>query len=98
VANIKEHSENLKEYFPENLTSEFWIRGAFSIEDILPESVTTNEKGEQTGLSFARNLQQMFKKMDFTEFWLQRRNEHQLMTDRALSFLLIFSTTNLCEY
>jgi hypothetical protein len=36
AANIKEHCENLiadfKEYFPENLTSEFWIRDPFSID------------------------------------------------------------------
>jgi hypothetical protein len=40
AANIKEHCENLitdfKEYFPENLTPEFWIRDPFFI-DILPE-------------------------------------------------------------
>jgi hypothetical protein len=55
AANIKEHRENLiadfKAYFPENLTSEFWIRDSFSIEDILPESLTTNEKDELIELS-----------------------------------------------
>jgi hypothetical protein len=72
AANIKEHSENLipdsKEYCPENLTSEFCIRNPFSIEDILPESLTTNEKDELIELSCVGCLQQMFKKMDLTVF------------------------------
>jgi hypothetical protein len=48
AANIKEHCDNLiadfNEYFLENLTSEFWIWDPVSIGDILPESLTTNEK------------------------------------------------------
>jgi hypothetical protein len=48
VANIKEHCANFaagsKEYFTENLASEFWIRVPFSIEDILPESLTKKRK------------------------------------------------------
>jgi hypothetical protein len=101
TANIKEHCENLiadfKEYFPENLTSEFWIRDPFSIEDILPESLTANEKDELIDLSCDGSLQQMFKKMDLTEFWLVRQKEYPLISDKAVKFLLVFSTTHLCE-
>jgi hypothetical protein len=101
AANTKEYFENLiadfKEYFPENLTSEFWIRDPFSIEDILPESLTTNEKDELMELSCDGSLQQMFKKMDFTEFWLARQKEYPLISDEAVKFLLVFSTTYLCE-
>jgi hypothetical protein len=39
----------------------------------------------------------MFKKMDFTEFWLARRKEYPLISDKAVKFLLVFSTTYLCE-
>jgi hypothetical protein len=99
AANIKEHYENLiadfKQYFPENLTSEFWMRDPFSIEDILPESLTTNEKDELIELSCVGSLQQMFKKMDLTEFWLARRKEYLLISDKAVKFLLVF--TYLCE-
>jgi hypothetical protein len=102
VANIKEHCENsiadFKEYFPENLTSEFWIRDPFSIEDILPELLTTNEKDELIELSCDGSLQQMFKKMDLTEFWLVRRKEFPIfISNKAVKFLLVFSTTYLCE-
>jgi hypothetical protein len=76
VADIKKLCENLitdfKEYFIENLTSEFWIRVAFSIEDILPEPITTNKKDEVIELSCDGSLQRKFKKMDLTEFWLAR--------------------------
>jgi hypothetical protein len=65
VANIKDHCENLitdfTEYFPENLTPEFWIRKPCSFEDILPELVTTNKKDELTELSCDGSLQQTFK-------------------------------------
>jgi hypothetical protein len=61
AVNIKEHCENLianfKEYFPENLASEFWIRDLFSIEDILPESLTKNEKDELIELSCDGSIQ-----------------------------------------
>jgi hypothetical protein len=101
VANIKEHCENLiadfREYFPQNLTSEFWIRDPFSIEDILPELLTTKEKDELIELSCDGSLQQMFKKMDLTEFWLVTRKEYSLISNKAVTFLLVFSTTYLCE-
>jgi hypothetical protein len=101
AANIKEHCENLiadfKKYFPENLISEFWIRDPFSIEDILPESLTINEKNELIEHFCDGSLQQVFKKMDLTEFWLARRKEYPLISDKAVKFLLVFSTTYLCE-
>jgi hypothetical protein len=101
TANIKEHCENLiadfKQYFPENLISEFWIRDPFSIEDILPESLTAKEKDELIELSCDGSLQQMFKKMDLTEFWLARRKQYPLISDKAVKFLLVFSTTYLFE-
>jgi hypothetical protein len=100
VANIKEHCANViadfKEYFSENLTSEFWIRDLFSTEDIPPESLTTNKKDELIELSCDGSLQQMFKKMDLTEFWLARQKEHSLISDKAVTFL-VFSTTYLCK-
>jgi hypothetical protein len=57
VANIKEHCENFQEYFPENLTTEFWIWDPFSIEDIPPELLTTNKKDELIELSCDVSLQ-----------------------------------------
>jgi hypothetical protein len=35
--------------------------------------------------------------MDLTEFWLARRKEYPLISDKAVQFLLVFSTTYLCE-
>jgi hypothetical protein len=99
--NINEHCENLtadfKEYFTENLTSEFWIRDPFPLEDFLPESLTTNEIDEMIQLSCDGSLQQIFKKMDLTEFWFARQNKYLLISDKAVKFLLVFSTTYLCE-
>jgi hypothetical protein len=88
AANIKEHYENLiadfKEFFTENLTSESWIRNPFSIDELIEPSCDGS-------------LQKMFKKMDFTEFWLARRKENPLISDKAVTFLLVFITTYICE-
>jgi hypothetical protein len=74
AASINEHCENLiadvKKYFPENQTSEFWIRNPLPIEDNLPELLTTNEKDKLIEISCGGSLQQMFKEMDLKEFWL----------------------------
>jgi hypothetical protein len=55
AANIKEHCEKLtadfKDCFPENLKSKFWIRDAFSIVDILTESVITDKRDQLKELS-----------------------------------------------
>jgi hypothetical protein len=39
----------------------------------------------------------MFKKMDLTEFWLERWKEFPLISDKAVKFLLVFSTAYFCE-
>jgi hypothetical protein len=44
----------------------------FSIEDTLPESLTTKEKIELIQLSCDGSLQKMFRKMDLTEICLAR--------------------------
>jgi hypothetical protein len=99
AADIKEHCENVivdfKQYFPENLTSEFSISGPFSIEDIPPESLTANERDELIELCCDGSLQQMSKKTDLIEFWLARRKEYPLISDKVVKFLLVFSTSYL---
>lgn len=49
------------------MPSEFWISNPFSIEDILPELLTTKEKDEMVELSCGGSLQQMPSKIDMTE-------------------------------
>jgi hypothetical protein len=61
------------------------IKDPFAIEDILPEPSTTNEKYELIELSCDGNLQQVFKEMDLTEFWLARRMEYRLISDKAVN-------------
>jgi hypothetical protein len=55
AANIKEHCENLiadfKEYFSENLTSEFWIRDPFSIKRH-PTRIVNNKRERRTDTAF----------------------------------------------
>jgi hypothetical protein len=101
AANVKELCENLiadfTENFTENQTSEFWIRDNFSIEDVLPESLRTNGKDAGLELPCDGSLQQMFKKMDLTEFWLARRKEYPIISDQAIKCLSVFSTAYICE-
>jgi hypothetical protein len=59
--------------------------------------LTLNERNELTELSSDGSIQQMFKKMDLTEFWLARQKEYLLISDKAVKFLLVFSTTYLSK-
>jgi hypothetical protein len=69
----------------------------FSTEDILPESVTRNEIDEVRELPCDGSLQWKFMKMNFTEFWLARWKEYPLISNKAVKYLLVFSTTYLCK-
>jgi hypothetical protein len=101
TTNIKEKSEKLltvsRQYFPENLTSEFCIRDPFSIEDILTESLIINENDELIELSSVGSLQQIFKKMDLTDYWLARRKKYPFIPFKAVKFLLVLSISCLCQ-
>ena len=87
-----------KKYFPQDLSAEFWIRDPFAVEtELLPDSLTLREKEELIELSCDSSLSQELEKMVLAEFWMARRTEYPLIADKAVKFLLPFSTTYLCE-
>jgi len=98
MENIKEHCIQLilefKKYFPQDLSAEFWI----AVEaELLPDSLTLREKEELIELSCDSSLSQELEKMVLAEFWIARRTEYPLIAEKAVKFLLPFSTTYLCK-
>ena len=63
---------------------------------VLPADFSVQERDQFVELSCYGGLKNEFKK-DMCDFWLKRRAEYGLISDRALKFLIPFSTSYLCE-
>ena len=100
VEDIKEHCSqlilNFRFYFPEQLDDKIWIRNPFS-EIELPLDFSVQERDQFIELSCDNGLKSEFNKDLLSDFWLKRRAEYGLISDRALKFLIPFSTSYLCE-
>ena len=73
-----------------------WIRNPFS-DVVLPADYSVFERDQFVEISCDRELKNEFKKDMLCDFWLKRRNEYGLISDRALKFLIPFNTSYLCE-
>ena len=83
-------------YFPEQFGDKEWIRIPFS-DVVSPGDFSVQERDQFVELSCDCGLKIEFKKDTFCDFWLKRRAEYGLISDRALKFLIPFSTSYLCE-
>ena len=98
---ISQHLETLAEkfahYFPSLSTTDFdWVRAPFN-----PFSAYANSPlQEQEQLLDIREdggLKLLFLELSLDRFWLAVAKEYPAIADRAISVLLPFSTTYLCE-
>ena len=100
VEDIKRHCSqlilNFRSYFPEKVDDKSWIRNPFS-EVALPADFSVQERDQIIELSCDGGLKSEFKNDLLSDFWLKRRAEYGLISDRALKFLIPFSTSYLCE-
>ena len=64
---------------------------------VLPADFSVQERDQFVELSCYGGLKNEFKKDMLCDFWLKRRAEYKLISDRALQFLIPFSTSYLCE-
>ena len=58
---------------------------------------SVKERDQIIELSCDGGLKSEFKNDLLSDFWLKRRAEYGLISDRALKFLIPFSTSYLCE-
>lgn len=100
VDDIKNHCSqlilNFRSYFPEQFDDKSWIRNPFADVE-LPADFSAQERDQFIELSCDGGLKSEFNKDLLSDFWLKRRGEYGLISDRALKFLIPFSTSYLCE-
>ena len=83
-------------YFPEQFDDKEWIRNPFS-DVVLPADFSVQERDQFVELSCDGGLKNKFKKDMLCDFWVKRRAEYILISNKALHFLIPFSTSYLCE-
>ena len=98
---ITEHpvslEENLEKYFPSLCTDNYaWIRNPFLPQDAYV-SLNWKEEEELIDIRNDGNLKVMYKGMPLSEFWIKIRNRYSCIGDKAVTILLQFSTSYMCE-
>ena len=100
IEDIKKHCSQLildfQFYFPEQFDDKEWIRNPFS-DVILPADFSVQERDQFVELSCDGGLKNEFKKDILCDFWLKQRAEYELISDKAIQFLIPFSTSYLVK-
>ncbi|XP_043916349.1 protein FAM200A-like [Protopterus annectens] len=85
------------QYFPALPTENFkWVRNPFET-DVTSLSLAAEMESQLIELSCDTTLKTKFDKLKLSDFWLHVGNEYPLISQEAMSFLLPFATTYLCE-
>ncbi|XP_060061829.1 zinc finger MYM-type protein 6 isoform X4 [Erinaceus europaeus] len=99
---IAEHLEGLSHMFndcypPEEdlLSGNLWITNPFMNHQ--NNNLTDSEEEKLTQLSSDLRLQSVFKSMSITQFWINTRTSYPELHEKAMKFLLPFSTIYLCD-
>lgn len=74
-----------------------WIRNPFVDEQNDEFELTTAEKEKLIELSCDSSLKQKFKSETLVQFWLNQREEYNILSGKAIQILLPFATSYLCE-
>ena len=89
---------NLNYYFPSINTEQYdWIRNPFidiSTEDV---GLSLTEEEELAAISTDRGLKIKHKEVPIDQFWISVKEEYPSIANKALTVLLQFSTSYLCE-
>ena len=104
IMSIRQHLRELiksfRDYFPcdTDINKEDCMRNPFNIQpDSMPSHLSRKEKEQLIEIATDKRLQDEFKKVDLCEFWLRQRAMFSLLSDRAIIFMLPFTTSYLCE-
>ncbi len=97
---ISEHLEilegNIMKYFPDISVIQFdWLRNPFIQSNT--QQLSLNEVQELTDIRNDRSLKLKHSEVSLETFWLELKDEFPHITKQALTILLQFSTSYLCE-
>lgn len=85
---------NFRDYFPPYDANNKWIRDPFYVD---VKGLTAKEENSLVELSCDASLRSRFSSYDLSDFWLLLKNEFPELATKALTYLMPFPTTYLCE-
>jgi hypothetical protein len=91
--------DKLQQYIPSLNVNEYdWVRNPFAVTTADTKHLSLKEAEDLAELQADRTIQLKFRETTLLQFWnLSKRKEFSVLTEDALSTLLHFSTTYLCE-
>ncbi|XP_030580905.1 zinc finger BED domain-containing protein 5-like [Archocentrus centrarchus] len=99
IPHIKQHISSLigffKKYFPENSSQYDWVRDPFSAP--APTGFSSAEEEQFIDMTSDSTLRLRFTSQTLSAFWLSVERQYPLLGEKAISILLPFSTSYLCE-
>ncbi len=99
---VKRHLEELHkhfdEYFPElkEKQNDEWICNPFAANSE-EQNLSADKEEELVELSCNEKYKLLFKSTNLVSFWLQLKDKYPLISAEAISYLLPFASTYLCE-
>jgi len=95
---LDELHEKVGHYFPSLSTEKYdWVRNPF-VEEKSTDIFTFQEEEELSDILNDRTLKLKYSQQNLNSFWIEIEKEHPSIAKKALTILIQFSTTYLCEF
>jgi len=90
--------DKMKQYFPSlNVNECDWVRNPFAVTTEDTKHLPLQEAEELAELQADRTMKLKFREETLLQFWILVKREFPVLSEHAISVLLPFSTTYLCE-
>lgn len=98
IEHLEALASNLRRYFPAIDEGKKWIQNPFHDENLKKASeLTPAQEDILTELSCDSVMKNVFREKNLVSFWMEARSDYASLSKEAMNFLMIFTTTYLCE-